>query len=141
MIRTYRLAGPTASAFSERKPEGESELLYQIRRFHSFLWLSGGAFSDFLIHNIDEGCWMKDAFPVSAKGYGGRHYRGNFIDQNFDTYHTEYTFADGTKMFNEGRIMQGCDQEFATYIHGTRGSAIVSFSGHSPARSKIFRGS
>jgi predicted dehydrogenase len=140
MIRTYRVAGPTASAFSERKPQGENELLYQIRRFHSFLWASGGAFSDFLIHNIDEGCWMKDAFPTSAKGYGGRHYRGNYVDQNFDVYHTEYTFADGTKMFNEGRLIQGCDQEFATYIHGTRGSAVVSQSGHTPARSRIYRG-
>jgi predicted dehydrogenase len=140
MVRAYRVAGPTASAFSERKPAGESELLYQIRRFHSFLWLSGGAFSDFLIHNIDEGCWMKDDFPVSAKGYGGRHYRGNYIDQNFDVYHTEYTFADGTKMLMEGRLIQGCDQEFATYIHGTRGSAVVSQSGHTPARSRIYRG-
>ncbi len=140
MIRAYRAAGPTASAFSERKPANISEVAYQIQRFHSFLWASGGAYSDFLIHNIDEGCWMKDAFPVSAKGYGGRHYRENYIDQNFDSYSVEYTFADGTKMFLEGRTMQGCAQEFATYIHGTRGSAIVSTSGHTPARPRIFRG-
>ena len=41
---------------------------YQIHRFHSFLWASGGCFSDFLIHNIDECCWMKDAWPVEAQG-------------------------------------------------------------------------
>ena len=46
--------------------------MYQIRKFHGFLWASGGCFSDFLIHNIDECCWMKDAWPVSAKGSGGR---------------------------------------------------------------------
>ncbi len=38
--------------------------MYQIANFHSFLWLSGGAVSDFLIHNIDESCWMKNDWPV-----------------------------------------------------------------------------
>lgn len=140
MIRAYRVAGPVGSFHTGPRPEGVNELEFQIRNFHSFLWASGGSFSDALIHNIDEGCWMKDAFPISAKGYGGRHYRGNNIDQNFDTYSVEYTFTDGTKMFLEGRSIQGCAQEFATYIHGTRGSAIVSTSGHTPARPRIFRG-
>jgi predicted dehydrogenase len=140
LMRAYRMAGPTASAFSRPRPDNISELMYQIRRFHSFLWASGGAYSDFLIHNIDECCWMKDAFPVSAKSSGGRHYRGNSIDQNFDTYSTEFTFADGTKLYLEGRCMQGCHQEFASYAHGTRGAAVISQSGHTPARSRIYRG-
>ena len=84
LLRAYRIAGPTGSASVGPKPEGMSELAYQIKNFHGFLWLSGGGFSDFLIHNIDECCWMKDAFPVDAKGHGGRHYRGDQVDQNFD---------------------------------------------------------
>ena len=40
---------------------------------------------------------MKGAWPVEANGTGGRHYRGDYIDQNFDTYSVEYTFADGTQ--------------------------------------------
>jgi predicted dehydrogenase len=140
LLRAYRMAGPTASAFSEPKPDGITELLYQIQRFHSFLWASGGSYSDFLIHNIDECCWMKDAWPISAKASGGRHYRGNYIDQNFDAYSVEYTFRDGTKLFLEGRCMEGCRQEFASYAHGTRGSAIISQSGHSPCRARTFRG-
>ena len=93
-----------------RSPTSISELLYQIQQFHSFLWASGGCFSDFLIHNIDECCWMKDAWPVQAQASGGRHYRGDYIDQNFDTYSVEYTFADGTKLFLEGRNMAGLPQ-------------------------------
>jgi predicted dehydrogenase len=115
MLRAYRMAGPTATAFSPPKPDNISELLYQIQRFHSFLWASGGAYSDFLIHNIDECCWMKDAWPVSAQSSGGRHYRGNNIDQNFDSYSTEFTFADGAKLFLEGRTMPGCHNQFASY--------------------------
>jgi predicted dehydrogenase len=140
LLRAYRMAGPTATAFSGPKPDNISELMYQIQRFHSFLWASGGAYSDFLIHNIDECCWMKDAWPVSAKGSGGRHYRGNNIDQNFDHYSVEYTFADGTKLYLEGRTMQGCYNEFASYCHGTPGSAIISASAHTPSRCRIFRG-
>jgi predicted dehydrogenase len=132
--------GPVAFFASPPRPQGISELMYQIQRFHSFLWASGGAFSDFLIHNIDECCWMKDGWPVQAKGSGGRHYRENNIDQNFDAYSVEYTFGDGAKLFLEGRCIPGCHQEFASYAHGTRGSAIISTSGHSPARCRIFRG-
>ena len=40
---------------------------------------------------------MKDAWPVEAKAYGGRHYRGDYVDQNFDSYTIEYTFADGSE--------------------------------------------
>jgi predicted dehydrogenase len=138
LLRAYRMAGPTATAFSEPKPANITELLYQIQRFHSFLWASGGAFSDFLIHNIDECCWMKNAWPVSAKASGGRHYRGNYIDQNFDNYSVEYTFADGAKLFLEGRTMSGCQNEFASYAHGSRGSAIISSNGHAPSRARIY---
>ena len=140
LLRAYRAAGPTASAFSTKKPDGMNELEYQIRNFHSFLWASGGAFSDFLIHNIDECCWIKDAWPVSAKGFGGRHYRLDYVDQNFDTYTTEYTFPDGSKLMLEGRCMTGCYNEFASYAHGSKGSAVISTASHSPARCRIYSG-
>ncbi len=86
--------------------------MYQIRRFHSFLWASGGNYSDFYIHIIDHLCWMKNAWPVKAQALGGRHYRKSpegldYVDQNFDTYSVEYTFADGTKFFFDGRCMDG----------------------------------
>ncbi len=140
LLRAYRAAGPTGSAFTTAKPDGISELLYQIKNFHAFLWASGGAVSDFLIHNVDECCWMKDAWPVEAKGFGGRHYRGNNVDQNFDTYSVEYTFADGAKLMLEGRCMPGCYDEFASYAHGTKGSAVISTKSHTPARSRIYKG-
>ena len=139
LLRAYRQHGIVGSFNSGPRPQNISELMYQIQRFHSFLWASGGCFSDFYIHNIDEACWMKDAWPVSARASGGRHYRGNSIDQNFDSYSVEYTFADGTKLYLEGRTMAGCETQFATLVHGTRGSAIVSANGHTPARPRIFR--
>lgn len=139
LLRCYRMHGPAASCFSDPKPEGVSELLWQISRFHSFLWLSGGSFSDFMIHNIDESCWMKAAFPVQASALGGRHYREGKIDQNFDTYDVEYTFADGAKLFMQQRNMLGCADAFASFAHGSKGSAIISTASHAPAKSKLFK--
>ncbi|HLF34799.1 MAG TPA: Gfo/Idh/MocA family oxidoreductase [Cyclobacteriaceae bacterium] len=139
-LRAYRLHGPLGYFASDPKPENISELLYQVQRFHSFLWASGGSFSDFYIHHIDECCWMKDAWPVKAQALGGRHYRGISIDQNFDNYSVEYTFADGTKLFLYGRCIDGCHDEFASYAHGTKGSAVISQGGHTPARCRIYKG-
>jgi predicted dehydrogenase len=146
LLRAYRMAGPTGNANTPPKPDGITELLYQIQHFHGFLWASGGAYSDFLIHNIDECCWMKDAWPVEAKSTGGRHYRKDpetgidYIDQNFDSYSTEFTFADGSKFYLEGRTMAGCHNEFASYAHGTKGAAVISSAGHTPCRARTFKG-
>jgi predicted dehydrogenase len=146
MLRAYRMAGPTASDRSLPKPDGITELLYQIQRFHSFLWASGGCYSDFLIHNIDECCWMKGAFPVKASASGGRQVRVDpaskkeYIDQNFDHYSVEYTFGDGAKLFLEGRTIEGCYESFSSYAHGSKASAVVSEHGHWPAMTRIYKG-
>ncbi len=140
MLRAYRQTGPVGTALTEPRPNDANELMYQIQKFHGFLWASGGCYSDFLIHNIDECCWMKDSWPVKAQGTGARTYRGDCIDQNFDTYSVEYTFGDGAKMFLEGRNIPGCHQEFASYVHGTKGSAIISSSSHTPAKCRIYKG-
>ncbi|MGE0378787.1 MAG: Gfo/Idh/MocA family protein, partial [Planctomycetaceae bacterium] len=139
LLRAYRILGPTGNTPVKPNPGEMSDLMYQIRHFHGFLWASGGAYSDFLIHNIDECCWMKDAWPVEAKASGGRHYRGDDVDQNFDSYSVEYTFADGSKLMLQGRTIFGCYQEFASYAHGTKGSAVISASAHSPAKCRIYK--
>jgi predicted dehydrogenase len=149
LLRAYRQHGPVASFASkalsaDEKKAGLSELLYQIRRFHSFLWASGGCYSDFYIHHIDECCWMKDAWPVVARAAGGRHYHDDSgsmdVDQNLDVYSVEYTFADGAKLMLEGRCMRGCETEFASYAHGTKGSAIISVVDHWPSHARTFKG-
>jgi len=137
MMRGCRLGGRWTAG---PKPSGISHLLYQIQRFHGFIWASGGLFNDFNIHQIDELSWMKGAWPVSAHALGGRHYRGNAVDQNLDTYSIEYIYPDGARMFFTGRYMSGCYNEFASYAHGTKGSAIVSTSAHHPGRVRMYKG-
>jgi predicted dehydrogenase len=133
-MRGYRMHGPTASNESTPKPDNMSHLEYQIRRFHSFLWTSGGCYSDYYIHHIDHLSWMKNGWPVSAQAVGGRHYRTNrdgvpLIDQNFDSYSVEYVYADGSRLYFDGRCVEGAMGRFSSYIHGTKGAAIAARTG------------
>jgi predicted dehydrogenase len=145
LMRGYRMHGPVGSAFSTKWQGTPSELLWQIQRFHSFLWASGGCYSDFYIHIIDHLCWMKNAWPVRAQAVGGRHYKTDsdgkpYIDQNFDTYSVEYIFEDGARMLFDGRCMTGCNDIYNSYVHGTKGSAVASKSGDCGLPSSIYKG-
>ncbi len=141
--RGYRMHGPVGYFSSLPKPAGTKELMYQVQRFHSFLWASGGNYSDFYIHIIDHLGWLKNAWPVKAQALGARHYRqspegGTYVDQNMDVYAVEYTYADGTKFDFDGRCMTGCLDQYASYLHGTKGLAIASKSGDCGMPSSMF---
>ena len=145
MQRGYRMHGPIGFFSSPPKPPGISDLLYQIQRFHSFIWAGGGNYSDFYIHLVDHQCWMKDAWPVKAHALGGRHYRQRpdgvtYVDQNFDTYSVEYTYADGSKFILDGRCIMGCKDIYSSYAHGSKGIAVVSKSGDCGMPSSTYKG-
>jgi predicted dehydrogenase len=145
LLRGYRMHGPVGSAFSTKWPGNPSELLWQIRHFHSFLWASGGCFNDFYIHHVDHLCWMKNAWPIKAQALGGRHYKTSpegepYVDQNLDTYNVEYTFADGAKMYMDGRCINGCNDIYSSYAHGSKGMAIVAKANDCGAPSMMFKG-
>src|SRR4029450_4285118 len=136
---------PVASAFSKRWPGKPSELLWQISRFHSFIWASGGCFSDFYIHHVDHLCWMKNAWPVKAQGLGGRHFKrswdgSEYVDQNFDSYAVEYTFADGAKMYMDGRGIPGAHPVYNSWAQGTKGIALLSRSNDCDGPSSTYKG-
>jgi predicted dehydrogenase len=146
LMRGYRMAGPLAACFTEKWPGGTpNELLWQISRFHSFIWASGGLFSDFYIHHIDHLCMIKNDWPVRAQALGGRHYRKNRegvlqVDQNFDSYAVEYTFPDGTKMYMDGRCVEGCNDMYFTHVHGSKGMAVAAAGGDCGGPSAIYTG-
>jgi hypothetical protein len=75
-----------------------------------------------------------------AQASGGRHYRGDNVDQNFDNYSVEYTFPDGSKLMHYGRIVPGCHDQFASYAHGSKGLAVISENGHAPSKARIYKG-
>jgi len=145
LLRGYRMHEPAGFFSSLPKPAGITDLMYQVQRFHSFIWASGGNFSDFNIHHIDQLCWMKNAWPIKAQALGGRHYRQSpegtpYVDQNFDSYAVEYTFEDGSKLNFDGRCMTGCNGIYSSYAHGSKGMAIVSKSSDCGMPSSTYKG-
>ncbi len=142
LMRGYRMQSGGGLG---RKPANVSELDYQVQRFHSFIWASGGIYSDNYIHIIDHLCWMKNAWPIKAQALGGRHYKQNsdgmiYVDQNFDSYAVEYVFADGARMLFDGRHITGCQPIYSSYVQGTKGMAIASKSGDCGAPASLFKG-
>ena len=117
----YREHGPVG--FRPKQP-GMQEVEHQIRNYSCFTWVNGSFLLDWLIHNLDVCCWVKDAWPVSAQGQGGRQVRTE-QDQLFDHYAVEYTFPDGTRLFGQGRHIRNCWGFFGDVIHGEKGCAVL----------------
>ena len=68
----YRMHGPVG--IGAKQPDMK-EFAYQIANYSCFTWLNGSFIVDWLIHNIDVCCWVKNAWPVSVQGMGGRQVR------------------------------------------------------------------
>jgi predicted dehydrogenase len=117
----YRMQGPRD--FKPRLP-GMNELAHQVRNYSNFTWLNGSFMLDWMIHHIDVCCWAKDAWPVSAQGQGGRQVRTE-PDQLFDHEAVEFSFADGTRMMAQFRLIAGCWDYGGCIVHGTKGSAQI----------------
>jgi predicted dehydrogenase len=128
----YRMHGPVGVSPKNDRPE----LSYQIANYSCFTWLNGSFIVDWLIHNIDVCCWVKNDWPVSVQGMGGRQTRKD-ADQLFDHYAAEYSFADGTRMFAQGRHINKCYDFFGDIIHGATGSAVL---GEGISDPRIFKG-
>lgn len=105
----------------------QSEMEYQVRNWYYYTWLSGDHIDEQHIHNLDVGCWVKNAFPVECHGMGGRQVR---IDKKYgeiyDHFACEYTFADGSKMFSQCRHIANTWSSVSEHAHGTKGWADVS---------------
>lgn len=127
----YRMHGPVGLGARGNL----SVLAHQIANYSCFTWLNGSFIVDWLIHNIDVCCWLKNGWPVSVQGMGGRQVRQD-ADQLFDHYFAEYTFADGMRVAAQGRHIANCYDFFGVTVHGAKGSAVL---GEGQPRPRIFK--
>ncbi len=114
--------------YRDRKP-GQTEMGFQCNNWYHFNWICGDQIVEQHIHNLDVGCWAKNAYPVKCNGMGGREMRmgGDASkSQIFDHTFCEYTFADGTKMYSQGRHLSGGWNNVGESLHGTLGTATPS---------------
>jgi len=132
-VWAYRMHGPVG--LSPKGPN-ETELAHQIANYSNYTWLNGSFYLDWLIHNVDVACWVKNEWPVAAQGMGGRQVRAE-ADQLFDHYMAEHHFADGTRMVGQARHMTNCYDFWGVVAQGTTGSAQL---GEGQSKPRIFKG-
>lgn len=106
-----------------RRPE-QNEMQYQMDNWYYFNWLCGDHIVEQHVHNIDVSNWVKQAYPVSASGMGGRQLRiGKDYGEIFDHHCVEFEYADGSRMFSQCRQIPGSKNSVTEAFHGTKGSA------------------
>ena len=106
-----------------RQPD-QTEMEYQMRNWYYFNWLCGDHINEQHIHNLDVGNWVKQDYPATAAGFGGRYVRnGKEHGEIFDHHAVEYVYADGSRMVSQCRHWPGCADKVTEEFQGTNGSA------------------
>ncbi|MEM6363036.1 MAG: Gfo/Idh/MocA family oxidoreductase [Planctomycetota bacterium] len=115
-----------AGIWYRNRKEGMSEMEFQANNWYHYIWLSGDQICEQHIHNLDVGCWVKNDYPVMCNGMGGHGQRmsGDGTEsQIFDHTFCEFTFADGSKMFSQGRHLRGSWTHVGEAAIGSKGTA------------------
>ena len=106
-----------------RKPEW-TDLEYQIRNWLYFTWLSGDLIVEQNIHRIDIQNWIMKGPPVKAYGMGGRQVRTDpAYGHIYDHFAVEFEYANGVKISNMCRQIDGTDPRVSEIYFGTKGKA------------------
>lgn len=108
------------------RTEEQTDMGFQCNNWYHYIWLSGDQICEQHIHNLDVGCWVNGSYPVECNGMGGGERRmdgDRTKSQIFDHTFCEYTFADGTKMYSQGRHLRNAFTNVSEAVHGSKGTA------------------
>lgn len=106
------------------RSQTSGELAYQIKNWHFFDWMWAGATGGLQIHNTDIVHWVKDAYPISVQGIGGRlALDGPGTGDSYDHFYLEYTYEDGSKLHSEIRTIDRTFRKGGSWFIGTKGTA------------------
>lgn len=126
-----------------RQPEW-SDMEWQLRNWYYFTWLSGDFNVEQHVHYLDVCAWiMKGAYPVSAKGLGGRQVRtGPEYGNIYDHHSVIYEYANGVKLFANCAQQVNCRSDISAHVLGAKGLAEMTSrrSRVAGAEEWIFRG-
>lgn len=125
LLRGFRMQDPVRVPRPRLSQPEVGEIAYQIHNFHYFDWAGGNLYIDACIHNVDVACWVKGMWPVSAVGMGGRSNVPPLGGMAYDSFYTEFTFADGTVFTSHCRFAKNCYQRYSDYVMGTKGSGLL----------------
>jgi len=109
------------------RQEGMSDMLWHMRNWYNFTWLSGDFNVEQHVHYLDVCAWaMKDVYPVKAIGMGGRQVLvepeyGNI----YDHFSVTYEYANGARIVSNTRQQKGCKNDMSAFAIGTKGRATM----------------
>jgi predicted dehydrogenase len=107
-----------------RQP-GWTDMQWHMHNWYYFTWLSGDFNVEQHVHMLDVCAWiMRDEYPVSAMGLGGRQVRtapefGNI----FDHHSVIYEYASGVKLNAYCRQQSGGVNDISVHATGAKGAA------------------
>ena len=127
--------------YRDRTPT-QTEMTFQCNNWYHFIWACGDQICEQHIHNLDVGNWVMQGYPIMANGMGGGEMRmggDRTKSQIFDHTFVEYTYANGHKMYSQGRHLGGkAFRQVAEYAHGSKGvcklASVISQFGKDPIR-------
>ena len=119
-----------AGVWVRPRQANQTEMEYQMRNWYYFIWLCGDHINEQHIHNIDVINWVKNGYPVSAQGMGGRQVR-NGIDHGeiYDHHYVEFTYADGTILNSQCRHIPNTMNRVEETFSGSKGRVTLSGDG------------
>lgn len=125
-IHTMRVYWNDAGVWVNPRKAGQTEMEFQMRNWYYFNWLCGDHINEQHIHNLDVANWVKNGYPVKARGMGGRQVRtAKEYGEIYDHHAVEYFYADGSTVFSQCRHIRGCWSEVNEHAVGTKGIANV----------------
>lgn len=125
LVRTY-FNMPGGGRAGVTRPEGMSEMEYQVRRWGVFCWLSGDHIVEQACHEIDVANWVLGGPPARAQGMGGRQVRfGPGNGDIFDHHCVEFEWAGGQRHFLQARQQPGTWSHVSDNVLGTKGSLTL----------------
>jgi len=110
---------------ADTRPDGMSDLEWQVRNWYNFCWLSGDGLAEQACHTVDWLMWAKgDEAPVSCTAVGGRQIpaEGGNI---YDHVEVNYVWEDGTRGHLAQRQISGCHNENYLRVLGTQGTGKI----------------
>lgn len=113
-----------------RQPN-QTEMEYQMRNWYYFNWLCGDHIVEQHVHNIDVANWIKNKYPVSAYGAGGRFLRtGKDYGEIYDSHSIEFVYDDGSVISSQCRHYTGGANRIDESFQGTKGKIYLGSNGN-----------
>jgi predicted dehydrogenase len=123
-VQTTYNVGPPWFRNKDRQADW-TEMMYQMRNWYPFHWLSGDHNVEQHVHSLDKSAWaLQDVPPLRAWGSGGRQLRREpAIGNIYDHHCVVYEYENGIRVYSHCRRQAGCANDVSDIVLGTKGQA------------------